>query len=400
MGDLEKEVCKRYVVDCAGQRIAVDQETYIKRCAIGNTDDFLSAFKKYVNAKLLSFGEPAPVNIVVPSYKSDFKIYGTLLSLLSQNYKQNVEIVIFVNEPPDVSDEGKAANDRTIAFLENLVQGKVQTVVRQDRQHRDLVKHVFELAKKKQESVKLRYVRETVDGGLAEVYQIAIVSHVARLRKFCDSVTTDRAARLKCISRRLFGIFLMFCDDDMEFVGNDLIQRAFEYAIENNAIVLGKIDVEQVQTRREMGEINSLLKDIMQVFLDFKHDGGLNFLAPRGMLLANALVGGRICIGQPFADQLYFANLAVGRFRYFVNVRTGINESNCPGNGLFLRDLADYLSGKNNDAVKVFENVLERYKEKNHWGKFCVSDVKNFVGLLRKRDIKQLSRAAQELLSR
>jgi len=104
MGDLEKEICKRYVVDCAGQRIAVDQETYIKRCAIGNTDDFLSAFKKYVNANLLSFGEPAPVNIVVPSYKSDFKIYGTLLSLLLQNYKQNVEIVIFVNEPPDVSD--------------------------------------------------------------------------------------------------------------------------------------------------------------------------------------------------------------------------------------------------------------------------------------------------------
>lgn len=400
MGDLEKEACKKYVVDCAGQRVPVDQETYIKRCAIGNTDDFLSAFKKYVNAKLLSFGEPAPVNIVVPSYKSDSKIYRTLLSLLSQNYKQNVEILIFVNEPPDVSDEGKAANDRTIAFLESLVQGKMQTVARQDRQHRDLVKQVFELAKKKQESVRLRYVRETVDGGLAEVYQIAIVSYVARLRKFCDSVTTDRAARLKCISQRLFDNLLMFCDDDMEFVGNDLIQKAFEYAIENNAIVLGKIDIEQVQTKREMREINPLLKDIMQVFLDFKHDGGLNFLAPRGMLLANALVGGRIPIGQPFAGQLYFANLADGRFHYFVNVRTGISESNYPGNGLFLRDLADYLSGKNNDAVKVFENVLERYKEKNHWGKFCVSDVENFVDLLQKRDIKQLSRGTQELLSR
>jgi hypothetical protein len=395
------KACERYVVNCAGERTAVGQEMYTERCAIGNTDGFLTAFKDYVYVNLLSLGKPAPLNIVIPSHKSGSEIFGTLLSLLSQDYKQSVEILVFVNEPPDVDYEGKAANGKTVRFLESLVKGKEETAIGEYPQHEDLVKQVFEHFRRKKEQVKLVFVRETIIGGTAEVYQIAIASYVARLRQSCDEIGgSDRAQRLKCIREHLFRTVIMFCDDDIEFGEENSVQEAFDYAIDNNAIILGRVHVKRVETRPELEDSKKLLRDIMQLFLDFKHDGGLGFLAPRGMLLSNALVGGRLRIGQPFADQLYFANLANDRALYFVKASTAISESNYPGNGMFLRDLADYLSEKNNDATAIFTNVLGRYREKNHWGKFCAEDVENFTDLLQTRNKRKLSLAAQELLSR
>lgn len=397
---MKGKTSSKCVVNCAGQLVTMDQAGYTQRRAIGNTDDFLDVFKKYVSPQLLSLGEPASINVVIPSFKSDPKLYRTLASLLSQVYRQDVEILIHVNEPTNASSEAKAANDRTVAFLDDLVQGRKRGTI-QRKQRQDFEERLLNLTRKKRKNVKLRFARETIEGGLAEAYQIIIASYMARLRRSCDSVTGDcRAEKLKVINKRLFRTLLVFCDDDMELAGKTSIQNAYNYVAENNAIVLGKVSIAEVETRPEVKEINRLLRDIMQVFLDFKHDAGLNFLAPRGMLLADALVGGRVRIGQSFADQLYFANLAEGRYRYFINARTSVAESEHPGNGMFLRDLADYLSGRNNGATEIFSNVLNRYRERNHWGKFSVSDVENLLTLLQERKKKQLQRVAKELLSR
>jgi len=198
MAEEGKEARKTYVVNCAGQRVAVDQETYTSRCAIGNTDDYLVAFKKYVNAKLVSLGEPAPLSIVIPSYKSDIKgICRTLRSLLSQKYGQNVEILVFINEPPNASNEAKATNDRTEALIESLVRNETRDLS-QARREQSCMKQVLKLAAKKKHIVRFTHVRKTIDGGTADVYQTAVASYVARLRKFCDGIAgTDRAEKLR-----------------------------------------------------------------------------------------------------------------------------------------------------------------------------------------------------------
>lgn len=395
------KTCRRFVVNCAGERVAVDQETYTDRCAIGNTDNFLNAFKDYVNDTLISFGPPAALNIVIPSRESGADILTPLRSLLAQNYDQSVEILVFVNEPPHAESSERAANDRTVRLLENLVAGREDEAVAQSPHHEDLVKRTLRHFQQKKDQVKLVFVREAITGRLAAVYQIAIASYVARLQKSCDGAGgTDRAQRLACTQRNLFRTLILFCDDDMEFAETNAVQNAFNYAVDNNAIILGRIRINHVGTRPEMADSRPLLRDLMQVFLDFKHDGGLSFLAPRGMLLGNALAGGSLKIGQPFAEQLYFANLASERAQYFVKATTSISESNYPGNGLFLRDLANYFSGDDNDAVEIFNNVLRRYEETNHWARFCAEDVHHLMNLLQARNTKELSATTRELLNR
>jgi hypothetical protein len=395
------KTCSRFVVNCAGERVAVDQETYTDRCTIGNTDNFLNAFKDYVNDKLVSFGPPAALNIVIPSHESGAGILTPLRSLLAQNYDQSVEILVFVNEPLNVESTERAANDRTIRLLKNLVAGREDEAVAENPHHENLVKPALRHFQQKKDQVKLVFIREAITGGLAAVYQIAIASYVARLRKFCDDAGgTDRSQRLACTQRHLFRTLILFCDDDVEFADTNAVQNAFNYAVDNNAIILGRIHIHHVELAPEMADSGPLLRDLMQVFLDFKHDGGLSFLAPRGMLLGNALVGGRLEIGQPFAEQLYFANLASERAQFFVKATTSISESNYPGNGLFLRDLANYLSGDDNDALEIFNNVLLRYQETNHWARFCAEDVQHLMNLLQARNTKELSLVTQELLSR
>ena len=79
---------------------------------------------------------------------------------------------------------------------------------------------------------------------------------------------------------------LLFCDDDMVFEDIFVIDKAYRTALNSNSVISGHLKINQVNTVKGYSQV---LKDTMQLFLEFKHDCGLNLLAPRGMLLENVL---------------------------------------------------------------------------------------------------------------
>ncbi len=387
------------MTNCAGEKVAVLDGGFTSRCAVGNTNDYLTALGGYVNKKLTAFGAPLSISIVIPSFNSGKELREALLSILSQQYKQKVELLVFLNEPPDASSDARKQNDRNEHLLKFLCacqrEGK-------RRQSKAVItkeeKQLCAVLSIQQKYVRLRYVRAVVKNGLSEVYQIILASYVARVRRFCDSQTDDKARKAALIHSYAYKSFLLVVDDDMQFESSFAVQSAYEYALRNNAVVLGRLKIKKVVTENQ--SLKNVLRGVMQLFLDFKHDRGMNFLTPRGMLLLHALEGGKVEIGKLYSDQLYFAKITGNHAKYFIGAKTTIGESNHPGNGQFLKKLRRYLEGESNDALKIFENILTAYRGSVAQGKYCGGDITLLIAALKARDKMKLLGVSNHLLRR
>lgn len=348
---------------------------------------------------MASLGKPALISVVIPSYASaENDLCQTLRSLCLQKYPVPTEILVFVNEPADASERIKKVNQHNENFIRSI-EG-VTSRKFSDR----LLKTQKALRKallKSEGNLTLKCVRQVISGGLAGVYQIVMASWVARVRTSCDSVTAKchRPEKIKYIEDHLQRSMLLLCDDDMEIKDTSAVAKAYRHLINNDAVVLGRLYIKQIDTIRKY---RSVLRDLMQLFFNFKYDSGLSFLTPRGMLLGDILRVGGVKVGQPFADQLFFASAASGKSQYFLDASTSIGESDYPGNGNFLKKLRLYLEGENNGAFDIFENVLKRYQENKHKGKYNASDVERLIFNLKTRDINKISSVIEDraLLSR
>jgi hypothetical protein len=209
-------------------------------------------------------------------------------------------------------------------------------------------------------------------------------------------IKCDRQEKIKCLEEHLQNSMLLFCDDDMEIKDTRAVAKAYEQAVHNDAVVLGRLDIKRVDTVKKY---SCVLRDLMQLFLDLKYDHGLNFLTPRGMRLTNILRVGGVKVGQQYADQLFFASAAKGKEQYLLEASTSIGESDHPGNGNFLKKLRQYLEGEENAALNIFENVLKRYQEDKPKGKYCAADIERLIRNLKTRDISKISSVASELLA-
>lgn len=385
----------KFIINCAGEKVAVSSEGFTARCAIGNTDDYLKSFNKYVNPEIVSLGEPPLISVIIPSYAtSKDDINKILISLCSQEYPVKAEILICINEPENAAKDVTIINDQNESFIRSLENATAKYNSSDLTKTKKLLLAAID---KSRGNIKLKCVRNIFSGGLAGVYQIVTVSLIARVRSFCDQKTDEynREEKIKCIEHYLKNCMVLFCDDDMEIKNTKAISVAYEHAVNNNEIVLGRLYIDTVDS---LEKYNNILRDLMQLFIDFKYDHELNFLTPRGMLLSNILRVGGVKIGEIFADQLFFASIAIGRKQYLMDANTSIAESDNPGNGKFLKKLRLYIEGENNDALKIFENVLSRYKEDKHVGKYCAADIERLITSLKTRDIHKISAIATELL--
>ncbi len=388
---------KKYTINCAGEKVYIDDTGFTSRCAIGNTEDYLKSFENHINSEFISLGDPALISVVVPSYASEEEALGQILiSLCSQKYPVSAEILVFINESENVTENVRMINDRNESFVRSIENGASKDISDELLKAQKLL--VTTLAKT-DGNVTLKCVRQIISGGLAGVYQTVTVSLAARVRYYCDSIMTgyNRQERIKCIEKYFQDSMLLLCDDDMEIKDAYAVSKAYEAVVKKDTVILGKLYIKSVDTAKEY---NNILRDLMQLFFDFKYDKGLNFLTPRGIVLADVLNVGGVNVGQPFADQLFFASMASAKKQYLIDASTSIAESDYPGNGNFLKELRLYLQGTENDALDIFENVLHRYKEDNHKGKYCADDIEKLILILKTRDISRISLVAAELLRR
>lgn len=387
---------QKYIINCAGERVAVTGSGYTSRCAIGNTDDYLENFRGYIIDEIAAMGRPASIMTVIPSYASDQEeLCRTLISLCLQHCQVPHEIMVFINEPGNATESARMVNDHNERFFREVRQAcecdDASTLSEAQRS-------IFAACTESGDSLTLRVVRQTVCGGLAGVYQNVTASMIARARTFCDGQTqgAERHSKVKAIEESLKRSMLLFCDDDMEIKDRDAVSNAYRHVVQHDAVVLGHLRISRVET----GSIHrEILRDLMQLFLDLKQDHGLNFLTPRGILLSGILRVGAVQIGQPFADQLFFAAAARGRTPYFLKGETSVSESDYPGNGNFLKKLRLYLEGEVNDGLDIFENVLKRYREDQHIGRYCADDIENLIVQLKTRDQEKIKTIVGELLA-
>ncbi|MBF0254836.1 MAG: hypothetical protein HQL11_06925 [Candidatus Omnitrophica bacterium] len=368
----------QYVINCAGQKVPVSDSGFTSRCAIGNTDDYLKSFGKHASARMVELGEPAFITVVVPSCASEEDdLRQTLVSLCSQKYPVAAEILVFVNEPEKAPERVRRMNDHT----------------------ESLVRSVQSAGLKGGENTQLRLVRQTVPGGSTGVYQAVTASSIARVRTHCDRLMAgaERQQKIQCIEKYLRQCLLLLWDDDIQTKDTSAIAGAYEAAVNGDAVILGRLRISRVDTAAAYA---GALHDLMQLFLEFKYDLGLNFLSPRGMLLAGILREGGVRVGEPFADQLYFASAARGKKQHLLDAETAIGESDSPGNGNFLKKLRLYLEGGENDALEIFQNVLNRYREDRPAGRYCEADIQRILLDLRTRDFDRIGRTAAELLAK
>lgn len=389
-----EEAGQKYVINCAGEKVHMADEGFTARCAIGNTDDYLKSFKDYINPEIVALGEPTFISVVIPSYATtEHDLAQILFSLCSQRYPVSAEILIFINEPEIATENIRTIND----YNENFIHDLQDAILKNNSSELSKTQtSIFSALLKNEGNIQLKCVRQVMAGGLAGVYQTVTVSAIARVRTFCDRLMTDcdRPTKIKCIEAYLQKALLLLCDDDMRIKDIDTIARAYKEAVNNDAVVLGKLSIDHVDT---IEKYSSILRDLMQLFLDFKYDHGLNFLTPRGILLANILRVGGVKIGQPFADQLFFASAARGKTQYLLEASTSIGESDHPGNGHFLKQLRLYLAGEENEALDIFKNVLKRYQEDKHQGQYGVADIERLISSLKTLDIDRISEVINNL---
>ncbi len=382
---------KGYIINCAGEKVPVAEAGFTARCAIGNTDDYLKRFQDSIIPEIVALGEPAPISVVIPSCASDEQgLFQTLRSLCWQEYPVGVEILVLINEPQNASESVQKANAQNEKWIRSLVDPASANISPEAKRLRDAL---F----KNQGAITLRCVRQVLDGGLAGVYQMATAAFVARVRAFCDEKAAgcQRPEKAACIEQYLRECMILFCDDDMEFNDMHAIAEAYRQAVTNDAVVLGRLEITRVET---VQKYRNVLRALMQLFFEFKYDHGLNFLTPRGMRLKNILSVGGVKVGEPFADQVFFASAARGREQFLLEAATSIGESDHPGNGNFLKKLRLYLEGEDNDALEIFQNVLKRYQEDRHKGRYGAQDIERLILSLETRDIRAIYSVTSELL--
>lgn len=244
---------KRWIVNCAGEKIPVTNAVFTTRCALGNVEDYLEYSKEYISPQMLAFGKPAQLSIIIPSHASHLKCLNqTLESLFAQQYTVPTEIIVFVNDHIGASESVRVANDQTLHFVRSLDKTNV--------------------------NVTLRHVYHQTTHAIGEVYQIALSSILARAQAESEKAGSQRDAKVKWIKNCLKSSLIVFCDDDISF--NDVLglNQAYQNAVQHDGIVCGQLTIEHVVTSAEYEHI---LRDVMQLFLDFKYDQDLNVLLPK-----------------------------------------------------------------------------------------------------------------------
>lgn len=92
---------EEYIIDCAGNRIAVGDKLFSAKCWVGNTSDYLAANEQFIIPDTSEWLDIPKISILLPIYRSGDDFLPTLQSLCDQKWSNSsqVEIILYVNQP-------------------------------------------------------------------------------------------------------------------------------------------------------------------------------------------------------------------------------------------------------------------------------------------------------------
>jgi len=381
---------RKVVINCEGRRVVLPEGASTAMCAVSGPDEYLARLGQHAVPALCALGKPPRINIIIPSYCSGPKLGATLSSLLSQDYPLFADLIVFVNEPPGAPAAVTRANDETCAWLRGLLD---QAPPGPDPgEHDRAIRAALAAARGR---VRLHCVRHALPGGITAAYQAVLSSFVRRARQYADEMSRDRGERRRLLEELERRTLLLFCDDDLELLARDAVMSAYYRATIHDAVILG-----ECQVRRPTGADpwEGLLSDVMQIFLDVKHELGATALSPKGMLLRHVFEIGGMDSNLEFGDQIYFANLALERPVHMVPTRAIIEEASYPSNGRFLRDLRRYVHGEPGGSLSILFNLLEIARPEGL--RYSKREIAELIGALGTRSPEPVERVTRRLLAR
>lgn len=381
---------RKVIINCEGRRVPLPEGPSTAMCAVSGPDEFLSRLGQYAVPALCALGKPPRINIVIPSHCSGPKLGTTLLSLLSQTYGLFADLIVFVNEPPDAPAKVTRANDATEAWLRGLIGQAPRRP--DDGEHDQAIRAALEGL---QGRVRLHCIRHALADGINGAYQAVLSSFVERVRQYGDEVGRDGRDRRRLMDELERRTMLLFCDDDLELATPDALMSAYYHATVHDAVILGQW---QVRRPTGAGPWDGPLADVMQLFLDMKHEVGANALSPKGLLLRHVFEIGGLDFNLDFADQLYFAKLALERPVHLVPAHATIEEASYPSNGRSLRDLRRYVQGEPDGSLSILFNLLEIMRPEGQRYSRC--DVAELIEALETRAPAAVEAVTRRLLAR
>ena len=205
----------------------------------------------------------------------------------------------------------------------------------------------------------------------------------------------EKIARLAFIDRLERTTVLMFIDDDIYLQNRDSMLSAYNHIQEKNGVALGNVTLTNVCSISS--SMDAVLCLLMQVFFVVKKELNMSFLTPRAASLKDYHHAPSVMIDQPYADQIYFAQIAAGREIIWLDVTTNIEEEDYPSNANMVKGLREYLKRTGDEsALDIFEGLLPQL---TCGTKRCrQKEVKDLLQLLKAKDRLRITKQCQKML--
>lgn len=384
---LVNDMDERFVIDCAGRKVAIGDKRFAAKCWVGNTSDFLQANEANIVAKALSWQPLPKIQIIVPIYRSGSGFLTTLESLLSQNWvnPDEVEILLYVNEPPGERD---ALTALTLEAIDNIERGCLprgqSPVVGTEKARLPVIRAIY----------------EQLSGGLAAVYQRSFSSLIARIRQSADGINpTSKDEKVRALDRLLSSTIFSVVDDDIIFDNKDAFPTSLVALIGSNSALLGEVRITSVDTG--FSNWDPILLQIMNLFFIIKRDLGTDVLTPRAALVRDLFHLPEIDPEIPYSDQIWFAGAVSGKHKRFIPVSTTVQRESYPSNAEMTIRLAQFLAGNTDtSALDLFTNLRSGYLSGGTDKRFTLVDIDAVISALSSRDAERIKSVASSLLSR
>jgi hypothetical protein len=381
-------------------------KSYTGKCAIGNLEDYLSDHKSFIVDEIANpiHLQPHKINIVIPIYDSGVRVLPAIESILKSDLDEHLELVCFINQPENCPPTALKNNRITLKLLHYIF-----CVIDAIEVEHEVFEKAYELRKifcDRKLFIPI-IINKTVQHGVGEVLQTSISSYLARIynyavRNLIDDLDSDELVieKSKMIDKINQNTVLVFYDDDI-VVENKGLKNIYT-AVCQNKVGVGRFNIKKIiTTETKDDELIECLRVIMQCWISFKDDLGINYLPPKSATLSHFLhMAPDVDLGTDYDSQKLFAILGkrVGNL-HITEVDTVIAERDFPGNSGFVKQLRLFLEGKINDFNQLLflKNVVNLYNnDQNHV--FTNKQINHLVNLISNRKIGEIISFCYQLL--
>jgi hypothetical protein len=383
-------MAEEFIIDCAGKKVPVGDKLYSAKCWKGNSNDFLQGHRDFIIPEVSRWW-PVPVSIVVPIYRAGEGYAATLQSLYDQEWSspQNVEIILYINEPPGPEAD---FTRKSLALAKSLLSGDAVPT-----EYRELARDVAA-----PETPELKLINEQFEGGLATLYRRSFATLVARLFHAVEARELEsKDEEVSALEKLYKNTFFTVVDDDLVFPDTKSFPNAIDALHAGNSVLLGRTRISAVSSGYP--ELNEVLLNVMNLFFEFKYAQEAIILPPRAAAVSDLFHEKPPLPEVDYADQIWFAGGAQGKERLYVPVLTTLEDEEYPSNAQMSKALGDFLkTGEPEDAVSIFENVRKAYDSAcaGDASAFSLSDVDELIKRLKGRNLEEIFAFSTNLLNK